>query len=197
LVTAAALLSGPLLAGEVAGPTQGVVCLQLTTRTTGQNYAPDHVLAVWVADQQGRFVKTLLLRAGRKRARLTAWNASVGENPGAIVDAVTGATQPQHGPLIADWDCRDVRGRPVPDGWYQIMVEFSEGTARGPVTPPGHIRVRKGPEPFTYTPADLPWFGGIQVSYEPTPADAPPLGQPQNQPQRQGRPQPGARGQSR
>ena len=173
-----------------------MVHVEVTTRTTGQNYAPKHVLAVWVADSQGRFVKTLRVMGDKKRGRLSAWRAVVANNAGAVVDAVTGATERQHGTVSADWDCRDVRGKLVPDGWYQIMVEFSEGKARGPVTPPGHLRVQKGPEAYTASPKDLPYFAGLQVSYQPSAPDAlapgqspeAPKGQAKNPSENQARP---------
>lgn len=189
LAAAVSLASGLALAGDAPAPTRGVVHVEVTTRTTGQKYAPKHVLALWVADARGRFVKTLVVRGESKRGRLSAWRAAVAGNAGAVVDAVTGATARQHGTVTADWDCRDVRGGLVPDGWYQILVEFSEGKAQGPVTPAGYLRVLKGTEAYAASPKDLAAFTGIQVSYQPATADALLPGQPVEPPAREAKAQ--------
>ncbi len=165
----------PLLAlGAGAVSPAGTVRLEVTTRSTGGKYSPRHVLAVWVTDAQGRFVRTLMLKAKRQRSRLVAWQASSSGNTVGLTDAVTGATATQHRAITVDWDCRDAAGAAVPDGWYRILVEFSERNGSGPLTPPGAIRVRKGPEPYAAEPGDLEFFRGMRVSYRPLVSPPPP-----------------------
>lgn len=165
----------PLLTlGASATPPAGTVRLEITTRPTGAKYSPRHVLAVWVTDAQGRFVRTLMLRAKRQRSRLVAWQAGSSGNTAGLTDAVTGATVTQHKAITVDWDCRNAAGETVPDGWYQILVEFSERNGSGPVTPAGTLRVRKGPEPYVAGPGDLEFFRGIRVSYQPPGSPFPP-----------------------
>jgi hypothetical protein len=171
----------PMLHGADNAYTSGSVHLQFTTRPTGQKYSPRHVMAVWVADAKGGFVRTLMLRAKRQRGRLLTWQKSAAGNTAGLTDATTGATLRLHETITLDWDCRDAAGKPVPDGSYQIMIEFSERNGAGPVTPWGYLRVEKGKLPFTVKPKNLTYFSDLQVTFAPPTAAAatPPLPAPQ------------------
>jgi len=169
----------PVFAGAAEATAQpGAVRLQVTTRPTGAKYSPRHVLAVWVTDAEGRFVRTLMLKANRQRSRLSAWLKSSAGNTAGLTDAVSGATLRQHEPITVDWDCRNAAGVAVPDGWYQILVEFTERNGAGPVTPAAALRVRTGPEPYTAQPQNLEYFRDLRVSYQPGPAAAAPVPRP-------------------
>ncbi len=52
---------------KVVTSTQGKGTLTFVTTATDGKYAPRHVLAVWVADSKGKFVKTLLVRARKRK----------------------------------------------------------------------------------------------------------------------------------
>ena len=145
-----------------APSTPAIVTLSVTTRTTGGQYAPKHVLAAWVTTPDGRFVKTLAVYGGKFRKLLSEWNA---RSKADVVDAVTGATRLKHAPLTFTWDGRDSAGKSVPDGDYLIRLEFTENNRSGPVTPPTHIRVTKGPGAAAFNPTDLDNFTAISVTY--------------------------------
>jgi hypothetical protein len=144
--------------------TEGTLRFTMKTVTTKGKYAPKHVVAVWVEDARGRFVKTLRV-AGRKQAkRLRRWARASRKN---VVDAVTGATLKKHVEHTVTWDGRDAKGRAVPDGIYEVRVEFTEKNSYGPTTPRGHVRFFKGPVGATARVSDLSSFKGMSATWTP------------------------------
>lgn len=161
------VLSFLVVAGTSRAQTEGQVNFQVTTVTDGGNYAPRNVLAIWVTDAQTNFVKTLLVRAVTQKRWLIKWNQNSGGNQ---VDGISGATRSTHGATNVAWNCRNAAGAVVADGLYRIMVEFTEWNGQGPYTTA--VSFVKGPAAVTLTPANLPRFTGISLSY--TPLNAPP-----------------------
>ena len=168
IVTALALVLAACTA-DGAEPTEGSVTIAVTTRSTGKHYAPRHALAVWITDRSGAFVRTLACRGKNYRRYLRRWTRA---SANSTVDAVTSASLKRHRQHTFTWDCRDARGNLVPDGDYDIRVEFTEKNGSGPVTPAGYLRFTKGPAPATLAPEDLRYFEGMSIRY--TPADPPP-----------------------
>ena len=89
-------------------------------------------VAVWVEDENGKLVKTLLVTdftAGRRgyetrEDALNHWVAAAepGEMSDGEIDAVSSAT-PQTGTQHCSWDLTDENGQRVPDGRYCIRLE--------------------------------------------------------------------------
>ncbi len=89
-------------------------------------------LAVWIEDENGKFVKTLFAtdfmakrRGFEKRAQCCPqWVKAA--NPKRMsdseLDAIAGATQ-KAGEHTLVWDCSDGNGRPVPAGVYLYKIE--------------------------------------------------------------------------
>jgi hypothetical protein len=144
--------------------TPGSVEFTVTTKTSGEKYAPRHVIAVWVTDSKGNFVRTLELRAREYVRHLRIWRKG---SQGNTVDAITGASLRAHQSHKLVWDCKNAKGELVPDGEYRIHVEFTEKNGQGPVIPANHIRFTKGPKAVSLTPADLPQFVDMKLSYTP------------------------------
>ena len=145
--------------------------LSLTTKPTGKKYSPKHVIAIWVTDSKGKFVKTLEVYGKKRRKYLKVWTANSKEN---TVDAVTGATLKKHQTHTVTWDCRDAKGKLVADGEYLIHVEFTEENKQGPRTPAKHIQFKKGETAVSLTPKDLSNFVKIKLDYTPPPKPEPP-----------------------
>ena len=145
-------------------PAEGTVTFQFTTVTTAQQFAPRHVMAVWVADRRGSLVTTLRVNGGRYSRYLAQWSLTAGRSR---VDAVSGATLRFHDTHTVVWDCRDAGGNVVPDGEYQIRVEFTEKNGAGPAIPNGYIRFNKGGNPVVRRPKDLAYFQKLSVEYRP------------------------------
>jgi len=145
------------------GDTAGSVEFTATTKSAKGKYAPRHVVAIWVTDSKGGFVKTLEVRGRKMKKHLRTWTA---QSKNSEVDAITGATLKTHLAHTVTWDCRDIRGALLPDGEYQIHVELTDKNGQGPVTPPGHIEFTKGPQEISSTPKDLPFLTKIRLKYE-------------------------------
>jgi uncharacterized protein (TIGR03382 family) len=88
-------------------------------------YTPNNVVAVWVQNQGGTFVKTIGQWVAIRQPNLVAWKAA----RGAEVDAVTNASRNEHGPLTVLWNLKDAQGNAVPDGTYTIRLEVAESNA--------------------------------------------------------------------
>ncbi|MHC5056944.1 MAG: DUF2271 domain-containing protein [Planctomycetota bacterium] len=138
--------------------------LTFTTSAFKGKYAPKHVLAVWVTDAKGDFVKTVLLNAKSKKKYLKRWVDESGKN---YVDAVTSATLKKHGAAVARWDCRDAEGKVVPDGEYHLHIEMASDHKTTVTTPKTHIAFSKGPKPTSARPKDLANMKDMKLVYTP------------------------------
>jgi len=54
----------------------GTLTVSTTTSNAGGNYAPRNIVAVWIEDEQGNWVKTLLAYAATRKTHLNTWEAS-------------------------------------------------------------------------------------------------------------------------
>ena len=103
----------------------GTARLQITATSTpsGGQYAPAHVVAVWV-ESNGAIVRTIQRWSGARTRHLVAWNLMAGAGD---TDAVSGATRNNHNtPLTITWDLRDRAGQIVPDGTYTVRMESTD-----------------------------------------------------------------------
>lgn len=116
-----------------------------TTVEIGGRYEPRNAGAIWVADDSGKFVKSLEVWGNRRLRHVEAWNdataaAGVARND---VDAITSATLRTHGQHSVSWNCRDFDDQPLPDGDYRVYFEQTESNRAGPI----HFEsFSKGPE---------------------------------------------------
>ncbi len=144
--------------------TDGLVEFSFATKPTDGKYSPEHVLAVWVTDTSGNFIKTLKIQGQKMKFFLSSWLTDSELNE---VDAVTTATLKKHQTHTVTWDCSDTTGTVVPDGIYRIHVEFTEENGQGPVIPPNYVEFEKGDESVSITPKDLTHFYNLKFVYKP------------------------------
>jgi hypothetical protein len=140
-----------------SGVTPTKLSFSVTTATLRGRYSPRNIYAIWVADAQGKFVKTLAKFAGIRARYLTGWNGAAGGN---VVDAVTGATVANHGTRSVTWNLTDVSKKPVPDGEYKIVVELTDADKTGASA---SVPFTKGPAPVTLSPADQGSFSKMSL----------------------------------
>lgn len=140
--------------------TPGTVTFTVKTLTANGQYAPKHVLAIWV-EKDGEFVKTRKAMANQRKQYLYTWRASSNYN---VIDAITGPTLTSHQTHTIEWDCTDVDGNIVPDGDYTMLIEFTDKHAQGPLY---SIDFTKGTEPVSITPPNQTYFTNMQLTYEP------------------------------
>lgn len=112
------------------------------TEPTG-GYNNKLVIAIWLEDSAtGSFIKTKMRYAQVEIQYLNVWIAKSGYN---VVDAVTGATT-SPGIFTILWNGTDVSGSQVPDGVYNVWVQFSDKNQGGPTK---FCTFTKGPVPIS------------------------------------------------
>jgi hypothetical protein len=136
-----------------------------TAQTPNAVYAPNNVLAIWVEDSTGAFVKTLYRASATYTLRLVAWSAIA---PAADVDGLSGASRTAMAPVTATWNMTNKAGAVVPDGTYTIRMELSDSNAtQEGQNNQGEFTVIKGPSPQSQTALTSGGFTNVSLNYTP------------------------------
>jgi len=149
---------------QIQAQTNGTLSVSVTTSSTGGSYSPRNILAIWVEDGSGKFVKTLLAYANTRKTHLNTWEASTTAAGSAFnsIDAITSATQSSHGTRNCSWNGTDYNGKLVPDGTYKIWMELTDKNSTGNVAPVTFI---KSPNVQKLTPAAVPSFSSVSMNW--------------------------------
>lgn len=155
-----------VISSIVFSQTPGTLSVSVKTVTHNGQYAPKHIMAIWIDDSTGIFVKTCLFRSQNTNYRkyLTKFKSET-NNTYNTVDAVTGATYPSHNIRTATWNGKDVNGNVVPDGEYIVCIEFTESNGTGPNAT---YRFTKSDQLFTLNPINLSNFQQVSIAWTPT-----------------------------
>ncbi len=150
--------------GNGDGP--GTLTVSFTTAPAGGNYAPRNIVAVWIEDSTGRFVRTIGRWANRRVRYLLSWNAAAGAGD---ADAVSGATRSSHAStLTVTWNGTNKAGQVMPAGMYKIRMELADRDSSSPTqNNQGSFTFEKGAA-STQTGANGN-FNNVQISYTPAP----------------------------
>jgi len=150
----------------IIAQTDGTLTVTATTSSAGGNFAPRNIVAIWIEDNQGNFVKTLMAYAQNRKTHLNTWEASTtaAGSPFNTVDAITGATKTSHGTRLCTWNGTDVNATLVPDGIYRLRMELTDKNNTGNFST---FTITKGPNPENQAPADVPSFASITINWEP------------------------------
>ena len=140
--------------------TSGLI-VSTVTSGTGGSYAPKNVVAIWIENSSGTFVKSLTVYAAERKYDLTNWGSSSNEN---TTDAVTGATRSGFGTIYGIWDGTDVKGAVVADGTYNVCMELTDKSTTGNFST---FSFTKGATAQTLTPANVPSFSNISIKWMP------------------------------
>jgi len=103
-----------------------VMKLNVTTATYNGRFAPRNVFAIWIENESGDYVKTLLLKAQNFKVRLNKWYYDSDRGNSGMIDAVTSASRTSHETETLSWDLKDKDQNKVPDGNYTIWFELNE-----------------------------------------------------------------------
>lgn len=144
----------------------GQLSITTTTSSAGGNYAPRNIVAIWIEDAEGNFVKTLLAYAQNRRTHLNTWQATT-QAAGTeynVVDAITGSTRSNHGTRNCSWDATDYNGNTMADGTYSVWMELTDRNGTGNFS---SFTFEKGFDAVTLTPADVPSFASITIDWQP------------------------------
>lgn len=141
--------------------TPGILTVSVTESTAGGGYAPSHIIAIWIENGSGVFVKTLMAYANTRIQYLTNWVSNSAKNK---VDAVSGATQNSFTTRTATWNATDVNRAVVVDGTYKVCMELTDKNGTGNFST---FTFTKGPTAATLTPANAPSFSAISIKWVP------------------------------
>ena len=142
--------------------TNGSLSVSTITSTTGGAYAPRNVVAIWIEDNSGKFIKTLLVKAQTRMGYLTNWlSATPSANK---VDAISGATTSSFGNITCSWNGTDSYGTLVSDGTYRVCMELTDKDATGNFA---NFTFSKGTTTDTQTPVNKPSFSNVSIVWTP------------------------------
>lgn len=118
---------------HLSAQTAGELDISVVTSSTGGNYAPKNIVAIWIEDASGNFIKTISAYADKRIQYLYKWSASTSAKSSQYnrVDAVTGATLSNHGNLTGKWNGTDYNKNLVADGTYYVCFELTDKHAQG------------------------------------------------------------------
>ncbi len=141
----------------------GSVTFTVTTVSEGGTYSPNNIVAIWIKNSSGTFIRSMKVMAATRIQYLYQWKTSSSLNK---VDAITGATLTSHQTHTVTWNCKDLSGNTVPDGDYQFWVEYTDKDAQGPYT---NYTFTKGASPVSTNFTNQSYFINASVTYTPSP----------------------------
>jgi hypothetical protein len=156
-----------LFGSLIEAQTTGTLSVSVTTSSTGGKYAPKNIVAIWVEDNSGKFVKTLLAYANTRKAYLTNWftaTHAAGKDYN-ITDATSGATKSSHAVRSCTWNGTDYSGKLVADGDYKIRMELTDKNSTGNYS---GFTFTKGPTAQKLAPANVSSFSSISLDWSGT-----------------------------
>lgn len=158
------LLLSICFVAQIQAQTGGTLSVSVATSSAGGNYAPKNIVAIWVEDNSGKFVKTLLAFANNRITYLNTWQASTlaTGNEFNKTDAITGATQSSHGIRTCQWNGTDYTGKLMPDGEYKVRMELTDKNATGNFA---SFLFTKGPNAQKQTPVNVPSFSSVSLNW--------------------------------
>lgn len=136
------------------------------TVTNNSSYSPRNVLAIWIKDSNGNFVVSRKVMANSRKQHLVKWNAS---STGNTISATTGATLNSHQVHTVTWDGKNAAGTDMPDGIYQIWVEYTStnSASNGNQGPYLTVEFDKGPVLKHVTPINATYYQDIIADWVP------------------------------
>jgi len=141
--------------------TAGTLTISTLTSTTGGSYSPKNIVAIWIENSSGAFVKSLLVYAATRMNDLTNWVSNSSKN---VVNATTGATQSSYGTRTCTWNGTNVAGTVVTDGTYKVCMELTDKNGTGNFST---FTFTKGTTAISLTPTNAPSFSNISIVWTP------------------------------
>ncbi len=162
------LIALSMVLTAIAQTSGNLMVTATTSKTTTPTYAPRNIVAIWVEDANGNFVKTLLSYASERRQYLKEWRTktTIAGSAYNTTDAITGATQSSHAARTASWNGKNRLQALVADGAYILKMEVTDndGIRQNLAT----FNFTKGTSIQTLTPANTNGFSSISISWTPS-----------------------------
>ncbi len=166
-----AFVAGIFISKNASSQTAGTMTFNVTPVSHNAGYGLEHVMAVWIENGSGTFVKTRTKLGGTSNcnSHLLVWKAKSTSN---TTDAVTGSTLTSYVPRTYTWVGNDKTGTSpynlLPDGNYKVWIQYSWDDPPGSSTNDTvSIQFSKGPTAFTSSLANVTNFTGISVTWTP------------------------------
>lgn len=159
--------------------TDGTLTFTFTQVAHSPGYSgTKNVLAVWIQDNNGGFVKTKRRNVGNStKDHLPTWSVNAGVSASNalgsacnVTDATTGATLTSFTTRTITWDGKNVNGTAngttVPDGVYRVAIQetWNHGTAGTTIR---YYTFTKGPNADHQTPANDADFSNMTLDWVP------------------------------
>lgn len=180
LLQISSLLAGLFISVSAMAQTAGILNFSFTevSKTASSTFQSqgNHVLAVWIQNNAGTFVKTKIRNGGLNSTadHLPTWAVNSGGTANNcmsancnVVTATTGATLSSFGNRSITWDGTDVNGNIVADGTYKVTIEetWNHGGTGATVRSFTFI---KGPNSDIQSPTTDANFSNISLAWQPT-----------------------------
>jgi len=114
------------------------------TETYNGKYAPKNVFAIWIENDAGDYIRTLLVKAKKYKSKLDRWASVSNYGSTGILDAVTSASRYNHNVENVSWNLKDQNDQKVSDGIYNVWFEVNETNGISKKTS-AKIRIDKNP----------------------------------------------------
>lgn len=111
---------------EVMPTQQTGLIVSAITSSAGGKYSPRNIVAIWIEDNAGKFVKSLTVYSGNHIYNLSNWTKSAAQNR---VDAISTATRTGYGTIYGVWNGTNVNKTAVPNGIYKLCMELNDGSS--------------------------------------------------------------------
>lgn len=152
--------------------TAGTFTFNINPVAHSGSYGSKYVVAIWIENSSGTFIKTKLERCSSKNLdHLATWTSKSASN---VVDATTGATLTSYTPITVVWDGTNVSKAIVPDGIYKIWIELAWDNSKTTGKTVASYAFTKGTAAEKLDPVNSGLFTDISLNWVPvtTGADA-------------------------
>lgn len=121
-------------------------------------------MAVWIENNSGKFIKTLLVYGNKRKTHLNVWESSTSLAGSTFnsVDAITGATQTNYALRNCSWDGTDFNRMNVSDGDYKLRIELTDKSETGNVA---SLNFTKGPNSYKLNSSNIPGFTSVSLNW--------------------------------
>lgn len=147
---------------KIFAQTTGTLNFSVTTTEPAGGFTGKHVIAIWITNSSGVFVKTNIKYAATREQYLNQWITNSGRN---VTDAITGATLSTHGVLTFSWNGTNVSGTVVPDGTYQVWLQMADQNVNGQTAT---VSFTKGNSQVQLSPSDAGNFTSMSLKWTPS-----------------------------
>jgi hypothetical protein len=151
--------------GNIKAQTAGSFTFTINPVAHNGSYGAKHVVAIWIENAAGTFVKTKLRQSSSSTIdHLATWTSNSASN---VVDATTGATLTTYAPLTVMWDGTNVSQVVVADGDYNIWIEMAWDNSKTTDKTVTSFAFTKGSAAVHLKPANTSLFTDIALDWVP------------------------------